>query len=125
MAESRVLLYRRISDRVRRIAPFLVYDEDPYLAIEAGRLVWIQDAYTTTRNYPYSTPTIYQNSRNGNPQAVKLLIEAGADVNAREKLRGTTALMWAAEQRHPEAVKVLLASGADAATAKEMLDAFK
>jgi ankyrin repeat protein len=34
-------------------------------------------------------------------------------VNLREKLRGTTALMWAAEQRHPEAVKILLASGAD------------
>jgi hypothetical protein len=55
-------------------------------------------------------------ARNGNPRAVKLLIEAGADVNAREKLRGTTALMWATEQRHAEAVKVLLASGADPAT---------
>ena len=52
-------------------------------------------------------------ARNGNPQAVKVLVEAGADVNARERLRGTTALMWAAEQRHPEAVKVLLAAGAD------------
>ena len=44
-------------------------------------------------------------ARNGNPQAVKLLVEGGADVNARERLRGTTALMWAASQRHPEAVK--------------------
>jgi uncharacterized membrane protein (UPF0182 family) len=54
-SESRVLLYRRIHDRVRRIAPFLVYDKDPYLAIEQGRLVWIQDAYTTTTRYPYAT----------------------------------------------------------------------
>ena len=45
------------------------------------------------------------------------LLAAGADVNAREKLRGTTALMWAAEQRHPEAVKALLAAGADPAIA--------
>ena len=52
-------------------------------------------------------------ARNGNPQAVKLLVEAGADVNARERLRGTTALMWAASQRHPEAVKMLVAAGAD------------
>ena len=52
-------------------------------------------------------------ARNGNPQAVKVLLEAGADVNAREPLRGTTALMWAVEQRHPEAVKVLLAAGAE------------
>jgi uncharacterized protein len=40
-------------------------------------------------------------------------VAAGADVNAREPLRGTTALMWAAEQRHPEAVRALLAAGAD------------
>ena len=52
-------------------------------------------------------------ARNGNPQAIKVLLEAGADVNARETIRGTTALMWAVEQKHPEAVKVLLAGGAD------------
>jgi uncharacterized membrane protein (UPF0182 family) len=55
--DSRVLMYRRISDRVRRIAPFLAYDSDPYLAISDGRLVWIQDAYTVSTRYPYSTPT--------------------------------------------------------------------
>jgi ankyrin repeat protein len=52
-------------------------------------------------------------ARNGNPQAVQVLLEAGAEVNARETIRGTTALMWAIEQKHPEAVKVLLAGGAD------------
>ena len=55
--QSRVLMYRRISERVRRIAPFLTYDSDPYLAISEGRLVWIQDAYTTSTRYPYSTPS--------------------------------------------------------------------
>jgi uncharacterized protein len=52
-------------------------------------------------------------ARNGNPQAITVLLEAGADVNARESIRGTTALMWAVEQKHPEAVKILLAAGAD------------
>src|SRR5678816_148183 len=52
-------------------------------------------------------------ARNGNPQALTALIEAGADVNVHESIRGTTALMWAVEQKHPEAVKVLLAAGAD------------
>jgi uncharacterized protein len=52
--ESRVLMYRRIAERVRRIAPFLTYDPDPYLSISNGRLVWIQDAYTTSGRYPYS-----------------------------------------------------------------------
>lgn len=55
-SESRVMLYRRISERVNRIAPFLTYDPDPYLAISDGRLFWIQDAYTSSGRYPYSTP---------------------------------------------------------------------
>jgi uncharacterized protein len=53
--ESRVMLYRRIADRVHRIAPFLNYDPDPYLTITDGRLVWMQDVYTTSSRYPYST----------------------------------------------------------------------
>jgi ankyrin repeat protein len=54
-------------------------------------------------------------ARNGNPDVIRLLVEAGANVNAREPLRGTTALMWAIEQRHPEAVAALLQAGADPA----------
>ena len=56
-ADSRVLMYRRIAERVERIAPFLTYDGDPYLSISEGRLLWIQDAYTISRLYPYSTPS--------------------------------------------------------------------
>jgi hypothetical protein len=37
--------------------PFLQLDRDPYMVIFQGRLVWIQDAYTTGDRYPYSTPT--------------------------------------------------------------------
>src|SRR5207245_1415511 len=43
-------------------------------------------------------------SRNGNVAAMQVLFDHHADVNAKEKLRATTALMWAAEQAHPEAV---------------------
>ena len=53
--ESRVMIYRRIAERVARIAPFFNYDPDPYLTITDGRLVWMQDAYTTSSRYPYST----------------------------------------------------------------------
>jgi uncharacterized protein len=57
--ETRVLYHREITDRVSTIAPFLTYDEDPYLVVSnAGRLVWIRDAYTTTRRYPYGTPSV-------------------------------------------------------------------
>jgi len=53
--ESRVMMYRRVAERVGRIAPFLKYDPDPYLAISEGRLIWMQDVYLTTTRYPYST----------------------------------------------------------------------
>jgi len=52
-------------------------------------------------------------SRGGNVSAIKLLLDHKANINAKDKLRGTTALMWASEQAHPEAVKLLIASGAD------------
>jgi uncharacterized protein len=53
-AESRIMINRTIQDRIRKPAPFLAFDGDPYLAVVEGRLVWIQDAYTTTAEYPYS-----------------------------------------------------------------------
>jgi len=54
--ESRVLYYRNIRERVNHLAPFLELDSDPYLVVMDGRLLWIQDAYTTTDRYPYSEP---------------------------------------------------------------------
>jgi ankyrin repeat protein len=51
-------------------------------------------------------------SRTGTIDAMTVLLNAGADVNAIETLRGTTALMWAAAQSHAAAVKLLLDRGA-------------
>jgi uncharacterized protein len=55
--ESRIMMYRKIGERIRQIAPFFTYDHDPYLVItDDGRFVWILDGYTTTDRYPYSEP---------------------------------------------------------------------
>ena len=54
--DSRIMYHRNIVERVRLIAPFLTLDADPYPVVDNGRIVWIQDAYTTSRNYPYATP---------------------------------------------------------------------
>src|SRR5205814_9118638 len=51
--------------------------------------------------------------RAGNVDAVRILLDRGADVNARENYKGQTALMWAAAERHPAVVKLLLERGAD------------
>ncbi len=54
-SESRVLMYRNIKDRAARIAPFLTYDDDPYMVVNKdGRLVWMVDAYTSANRFPYS-----------------------------------------------------------------------
>ena len=59
-------------------------------------------------------------SRNGNVDAIKVLIDHKAAPNLKEKLRGTTAIMWAAEQSHPDAVKLLAANGADVKAASDL-----
>jgi uncharacterized membrane protein (UPF0182 family) len=55
--ESRIMINRNIQERVNKVAPFLGYDKDPYMVIsKEGKLFWIQDAYTISSSYPYSTP---------------------------------------------------------------------
>ncbi len=51
---TRVHMHRGVSDMVRRIAPWLRYDSDPYAVIVDGGIKWIQDAYTVSSYYPYS-----------------------------------------------------------------------
>ena len=53
-ATSKILFRRVIQERIRRIAPFLRLDRDPYLVVNEGRLIWLQDAYTVSDALPYS-----------------------------------------------------------------------
>jgi uncharacterized protein len=55
-SDSRVLYVRDIQERVQKVAPFLMLDQDPYLVAADGQLYWIQDAYTYSNEYPYSAP---------------------------------------------------------------------
>ncbi|MBW2985175.1 UPF0182 family protein [Candidatus Woesearchaeota archaeon] len=52
--DSKIMYYRNIQERISMITPFLKLDRDPYLVINDGNLFWIQDAYTTSGNFPYS-----------------------------------------------------------------------
>ena len=71
--ESRVLMYRNISNRVAKVAPFLMLDQDPYLVISEGRLFWIYDTYTVSDRFPYSPQSFFGNYvRN----SVKVVIDA-------------------------------------------------
>jgi len=60
--ESRMMIHRKVTERVAELAPFLNWDEDPYLVnTEDGRLVWIVDGYTTSESHPYSRDVAMEN----------------------------------------------------------------
>jgi uncharacterized membrane protein (UPF0182 family) len=77
-SQSRLLMRRNVIDRVTTLAPFLIYEPDPYIVIgDDGRLWWILDAFTTSDSYPYSA----HYALNGNPinyirNSVKVIIDA-------------------------------------------------
>lgn len=54
--ESRLHYYRQVQTRIRKVAPFLAFDNDPYIAVINGRLQWVIDAYTVSDRYPYAQP---------------------------------------------------------------------
>ena len=71
---TKVLFHRDVQDAAQLLAPFLFYDKDPYLVISDGKLYWIQDAYTYTDKYPYSTP--YSDDINYIRNSVKVVMDA-------------------------------------------------
>src|SRR5579863_1584032 len=55
-SESRLLMKRNLRERVTTLAPFLTFENDPYIVLdEDGRLEWIIDAFTVSDNYPYAS----------------------------------------------------------------------
>ena len=54
-SESRLLINRNIREIINGVAPFLIYDRDPYIVVSnEGRMFWIVDAYTESETYPYA-----------------------------------------------------------------------
>ncbi len=54
--DSKLIMERNIVSRVKKAAPFLYTDNDPYLALIDGDLFWIIDLYTVSDKYPYAQP---------------------------------------------------------------------
>ncbi|MEM9163085.1 MAG: UPF0182 family protein [Cyanobacteria bacterium P01_F01_bin.4] len=83
-ADTQLIFRRNIRDRIRRIAPFLQFDQDPYLVVanpdetqedpDTNYLYWMIDAYTTSDRYPYSDPGT--NDFNYIRNSVKVLVDA-------------------------------------------------
>ena len=77
-SESRLLMRRNVRDRVATLAPFLTFDQDPYIVVgEDGRLSWMMDAFTTSDSYPYSSHyALNDGTVNYMRNSVKVVIDA-------------------------------------------------
>lgn len=77
-AQSRLLMRRDVRARVAALAPFLTFDQDPYIVVgENGHLYWIMDAFTSSDSYPYSAHSnIGDLSVNYMRNSVKAVVDA-------------------------------------------------
>ena len=77
-SESRLLMRRKLNDRVHELAPFLTLDADPYVVVgEDGRIRWLMDAFTTSDVYPFAHRYRLGSERiNYIRNSVKILIDA-------------------------------------------------
>jgi len=75
--ESKIQIFRRVQERVQQIAPFLRLDNDPYAVVSQGKQYWIQDAYTVSDHFPYSTPhaAAFQEGLNYIRNSVKVVVD--------------------------------------------------
>ena len=77
-SESRLLMRRGVHDRAATLAPFLTFENDPYVVLgDDGRLSWILDAFTRSDSYPYATHyTVAGQSLNYMRNSVKVVVDA-------------------------------------------------
>lgn len=55
-SDSKIIINRDVVERVKKIMPYLSYENDPYTVVADGKIYWMMDAYTTSSYYPYSEP---------------------------------------------------------------------
>ncbi|WP_421120989.1 UPF0182 family protein [Aquihabitans daechungensis] len=84
--DSKILLERDVTSRLKAVAPFLAYDHDPYVVVVDGKVQYVLDGYTTTRHYPNAqradtggldpTSGLYGRSFNYARNSVKAVVDA-------------------------------------------------
>jgi uncharacterized membrane protein (UPF0182 family) len=77
-ADSALLMRRNIRERVSTLAPFVLFDPDPYMVVGSdGALYWIIDGFTSSSRYPYARHLNLGNRRvNYLRNSVKAVVDA-------------------------------------------------
>ena len=71
--DSKIIATRNILERVKLLLPYIEYDENPYLVVDdSGKLIWVIDGYTTSKNYPYSQITTIT-KKNGTKEKINYI----------------------------------------------------
>ncbi|MCU1369515.1 MAG: hypothetical protein JWO77_709 [Ilumatobacteraceae bacterium] len=114
-ADSKVLLERDVTSRLKAVAPFLAYDHDPYVVVLDGKVQYVVDAYTTTRNYPNAqradtggldpTSGLYARSFNYARNSVKAVVDAYDGTVTLYVVDATDPLIKAYRKAFPELFK--------------------
>jgi ankyrin repeat protein len=107
------------STRIGRYVPLHLAAKGGYAGVVRRLLAASVDVNATTTT---GASALHFAAASGNAQTITLLVDRGANVNAREPEWGQTPLMFAAGAGRTEAVKVLLARGADARAAAKVID---
>jgi uncharacterized membrane protein (UPF0182 family) len=76
--ESVLLMRRNIRERVSELAPFLMFDPDPYVVVGAdGKLYWMIDGFTTSQRFPYARHlNLGNNAMNYIRNSIKAVVDA-------------------------------------------------
>ena len=115
--ETRVILRDNIKTRLAAAAPFLQFDNDPYMVVADGKLYWIADAYTTTNLVPYSEP---DGTLNYIRNSVKVVIDAYNGTMDFYVFDPSDPLIQVYEKIYPGMFKPASAHARDPATARAL-----
>jgi hypothetical protein len=75
--DSRILFRRNIQERINLLTPYLLLDNDPYVAATSKGIYWIQDAYTVSDRFPNAAMTQTEEARfNYIRNSVKIVVDA-------------------------------------------------
>ena len=78
-SQTQVLFNRAVQDRVAALAPFLRFDQDPYVVVVDGHVYWMLDGFTVTDHYPYSEMAPDQNGAFVNVNYARNSVKAVVD----------------------------------------------